>query len=237
MFRPDPGRHEALEAALVVVGRRLGAPDRRLRSSDRQQLLGVKARPVTCSAARRADLTRSRTAAHPVRTWTRSPGAHALDVRTLTRSQTSAHPVRTWTHSPGRAHALDGASRGARRAGAARRADAHALPDLSSPRTRSPGARRCSAARRADPHALSDPVRTWTRSPGAHALDVDARRRGPWRSTFVNGRLRHTGKDPFQHAPPCVVSRVGFYVLHTSSACASAVRRTCPADCMDGWPR
>ena len=33
----------------------------------------------------------------------------------------------------------------------------------------------------------------------------------------VNGRLRHTGKDPVQHAPPCVVSRVGFYVLQTSS--------------------
>ena len=32
-----------------------------------------------------------------------------------------------------------------------------------------------------------------------------------WRSRsacVVNGRLRHAGKDPFQHAPPCVVSRV-----------------------------
>ena len=24
----------------------------------------------------------------------------------------------------------------------------------------------------------------------------------------ANGRLRHTGEDPFRYAPPCVVSRV-----------------------------
>ena len=35
----------------------------------------TRARRSTCSEARRADLTRSRTAAHPVRAWTRSPGA------------------------------------------------------------------------------------------------------------------------------------------------------------------
>ena len=35
----------------------------------------------------------------------------------------------------------------------------------------------------------------------------------------VNGRLRYTGKNASRHAPPCVVSRVVFCVLHTSSAC------------------
>ena len=42
----------------------------------------------------------------------------------------------------------------------------------------------------------------------------------------VNGRLRHMGKGAVRRAPPCVVSRVDFYVLYTSSACASAVRPT-----------
>ena len=37
----------------------------------------------------------------------------------------------------------------------------------------------------------------------------------------VNGRLRHTGEDPFRRAPPCVVSRVSFYVLHTPSQLAA----------------
>ena len=40
----------------------------------------------------------------------------------------------------------------------------------------------------------------------------------------VNGRLRYTGTGAARRAPLCVVSRVGFSVLHTSSACASAVR-------------
>ena len=53
----------------------------------------------------------------------------------------------------------------------------------------------------------------------------------------VNGRLRQTDKGTFRRAPPCVVSRVCFYVLHTSSAWASAVPRTRPAECTDGWPR
>ena len=34
---------------------------------------------------------------------------------------------------------------------------------------------------------------------------------------IVNGRLRHTGQGASRHAPPCVVSRVGFSVLQTSS--------------------
>ena len=34
---------------------------------------------------------------------------------------------------------------------------------------------------------------------------------------IVNGRLRYTVADALRRAPPCVVSRVGFYVLHTSS--------------------
>ena len=47
----------------------------------------------------------------------------------------------------------------------------------------------------------------------------------------VTGRLGHEGVGAVRHAPPCVVSRVLFYVLHTSSACARAVRRTRPAEC------
>ena len=41
-----------------------------------------------------------------------------------------------------------------------------------------------------------------------------------WR--LQNDRLRHTGEDAVLRAPPCVVSRVGFYVLQTSSERASA---------------
>ena len=42
-------------------------------------------------------------------------------------------------------------------------------------------------------------------------------RRGRTRSAcIVNGRLRYTGKNASRHAPPCVVSRVLFYVLQTS---------------------
>ena len=51
----------------------------------------------------------------------------------------------------------------------------------------------------------------------------------PRRHTKNALRLRHTGEGAFRRAPPCVVSRVGFYVLQTSSAWASAVRRTRPA--------
>ena len=42
----------------------------------------------------------------------------------------------------------------------------------------------------------------------------------PPSACIVNGRLRHTGKDAVQHVPRCVVARVSFYVLHTSSAWA-----------------
>ena len=65
-------------------------------------------------------------------------------------------------------------------------------------------------------------------SPGDPATgNRPSSRHGRSRSACVaNGRLRQAGKDPFQHAPPCVVSRVGFYVLQTSRAYASAVRRT-----------
>ena len=63
-------------------------------------------------------------------------------------------------------------------------------------------------------------------------------RRGRSRSAYVvNGRLRHAGEGAVRSAPPCVVDRVRFYVLYTSSACARAVRRTRPADYMDGRPR
>ena len=52
-------------------------------------------------------------------------------------------------------------------------------------------------------------------------------RRGRSRSAcVVNGRLGQTGEGAVRRAPPCVVSRVGFSVLHTSRACASAVHRT-----------
>ena len=48
--------------------------------------------------------------------------------------------------------------------------------------------------------------------------------RGRRRSAcIVNGRLRHTGEDAVRRAPPCVVSRVGFYVLQTSSERAAAL--------------
>ena len=57
--------------------------------------------------------------------------------------------------------------------------------------------------------------------------------RAPRRHTKNALRLRHTVTGAVRGAPPCVVSRVGFYVLHTSSACA----RTRPAECTDGWPR
>ena len=43
-------------------------------------------------------------------------------------------------------------------------------------------------------------------------------RRGRSRSAcVVNGRLRHTVADAVRRAPPCVVSRVGFYLLQRSS--------------------
>ena len=51
----------------------------------------------------------------------------------------------------------------------------------------------------------------------------------PWSPVcVVNGRLRQADKDAFRRAPRCVVSRVGFCVLQTSSAWVSAVRRTRP---------
>ena len=100
--------------------------------------------------------------AHPVRIWTRSPGAQRspgarraarLDVRRGSTcgprrcSRTAAHPVRTWTRSPG-----------ARRGPGARRA---ARFDVRTSRAAGP---------------QLTPVRTWTRSPGARqALDVAAR--------------------------------------------------------------
>ena len=56
------------------------------------------------------------------------------------------------------------------------------------------------------------------RAAGPAAGSRPPSRRGRSRSACIaNGRLRHTGKDPVQHAPPCVVSRVGFSVLQTSS--------------------
>ena len=43
-------------------------------------------------------------------------------------------------------------------------------------------------------------------------------RRGRSRSgCVVNGRLRHAGKNTSRRAPPCVISRVLFYILHTST--------------------
>ena len=73
---------------------------------------------------------------------------------------------------------------------------------------------------------------------GASCAVADEGLHGRSRSAcVVNGRLRHTAEEAFKRAPPCVVFRVGFYVLHTSSAWASAVRRTRPTDCTNGWPR
>ena len=80
---------------------------------------------------------------------------------------------------------------------------------------------------------LAGTVQTPARADAGRAL-----RRGRSRSAcIVNGRLRYTGEGAVRRAPPCVVSHVGFYVLQTSSKRASAVRRTRPAECTDGWPR
>ena len=46
---------------------------------------------------------------------------------------------------------------------------------------------------------------------------VTVRRKGHPAACVVNGRLRHTSVGAIRRAPPCVVSRVGFYVLQTSS--------------------
>ena len=49
-------------------------------------------------------------------------------------------------------------------------------------------------------------------------------RRGRRRSAcVVNGRLRQTGDGACRRPPPCVVSRVGFSVLQTSSERAAAL--------------
>ena len=49
-------------------------------------------------------------------------------------------------------------------------------------------------------------------------------RRGRSRSAcVVNGRLRHTVEGASRRAPPCVVFRVGFSVLQTSSERAAAL--------------
>ena len=67
------------------------------------------------------------------------------------------------------------------------------------------------------------PRRRCPRPAGCRAVDPatgnrPSSRRGRSRSTcVVNGRLRQTGKDAVRRAPSCVVSRVGFYVLQTSS--------------------
>ena len=52
--------------------------------------------------------------------------------------------------------------------------------------------------------------------------------RGDRSACIANGRLRQVGEGAFRRAPRCVVSRVGFCVLQTSSAWVSAVRRTRP---------
>ena len=46
---------------------------------------------------------------------------------------------------------------------------------------------------------------------------------------IVNGRLRHTGQGASRHAPPCVVSRVGFSVLQTSSTGARTQGAAAPS--------
>ena len=78
-------------------------------------------------------------------------------------------------------------------------------------------------------HAAAMPARRLSdaRPSGAATAEhpADQNDRCSRSACVVNGRLRHTGKDPVQHAPPCVVSRVGFYVLQTSMARASAVCR------------
>ena len=70
------------------------------------------------------------------------------------------------------------------------------------------------------------------RKPGdTAAISKSLSRSRRWRSRsarVINGRLRHTVSDALRRAPPRVVSRVSFYVLHTSSAYASAIAPNLP---------
>ena len=98
------------------------------------------------------------------------------------------------------------------------------------PRTPGSGWRRRSTARpRPAPAGASGPV-SMLRTGPPHRSGTLATKPGPpyadRAALAVNGRLRHTVEGASRRAPPCVVFRVGFSVLQTSSAWASAVRRT-----------
>ena len=149
-LRPGPGRRPCD-----------GSRPTRGRSLPRRGPAGRRAWPETGRRRRRGRrwrargpprrAQRSRTSAHPVRTWTRSPGARqALDVRHGSTCGPHALPDLKLTPCE-----LGPRSPGARRGPGARRA---ARLDVQ------PGRRSRTSAH---------PVRTWTRSPGARqALDV-----------------------------------------------------------------
>ena len=61
--------------------------------------------------------------------------------------------------------------------------------------------------------ARTRPRRTAGPQPPPTRSCPPSRRRRSRSACVVNGRLRQTDKSAVRRAPPCVVSRVGFYVL------------------------